>query len=190
MKSGDILLVKSNGRVSLVGKTAVVSDVEEGYAGYLIRLRLNKSIIDPIYLHLCLSSAELRLQIEIPVKSTSGVHNINSQEVKKLRIPLPLLEEQKEIVQRIQLFFKAIIQIENQYQNTNTKLTRLNQSILAKAFRGELVPQDPDDEPASVLLERIRAERDKLNNSKPKSDRTSKRKSKTVEGQRVIPGLE
>ena len=190
LKSGDILLIRSNGSVSLVGKTAVVRDVEEGfaYAGYLIRLRINKFIIDPIYLHLCLSSAEIRLQIEIPAKSTSGVHNINSQEVKKLRISLPPLAEQKQIVSLIEKYFKIIETIEKQHQQATEKLERLNQSILSKAFRGELVPQDPEDEPASVLLERIRAEREKLNNSKPKS--TSKRKSKTPKEQGTIPGLE
>jgi type I restriction enzyme S subunit len=192
LKSGDILLIRSNGSVSLVGKTAVVSDLEEGfaYAGYLIRLRINKFIIDPIYLHLCLSSAEIRLQIEIPAKSTSGVHNINSQEVKNLRIPLPPLGEQKQIVSLIKKYFKIIETIEKQHQQATEKLERLNQSILSKAFRGELVPQDPDDEPASVLLERIRTEREKLNNSKPKSKPTTKRKTKTPKEQATIPGLE
>ncbi|MEH1923124.1 restriction endonuclease subunit S [Nostoc sp.] len=98
--------------------------------------------------------------------------------------------EQKQIVSLIEKHFAIIDVIHKQHQPTIEKLEKLNQSILLKAFRGELVPQDPDDEPASVLLERIRAEREKLNNSKPKSDRTSKRKSKTVEGQGLIPGLE
>jgi len=194
LQPGDILLIRSNGSVSLVGKTAVVRYAEEGfaYAGYLIRLRLNQAIADPSYFHLCLSSAELRLQIELPAKSTSGVHNINSQEVKKLRIPLPPLEEQKEIVKIIQSFFKGINQIENQCQEVKANIDKINQSILAKAFRGELVPQDPEDEPASVLLERIRGEREQLNNSKPKSNRKSngKRSSKIPEGQESIPGLE
>jgi type I restriction enzyme S subunit len=54
----------------------------------------------------------------------------------------------------------------------------LNRSILAKAFRGELVPQDPNDEPASVLLERIRAEREKLDTKKKAKGKTEKKSRK------------
>ncbi|MEQ8192676.1 MAG: restriction endonuclease subunit S, partial [Candidatus Eremiobacterota bacterium] len=77
--SGDILLIRSNGSVSLVGKTSIVRAGEEGfaYAGYLIRLRFNKTLLDPFYINLALSSYYTRLQIEIPARSTSGVNNIN-----------------------------------------------------------------------------------------------------------------
>ena len=83
----------------MVGKTALVDKAELGfaYAGYLIRLRPEQQIINSNYLHLCLSSHDLRLQIEVPARSTSGVHNINSKEVQKLIIPVAPLEEQKEV---------------------------------------------------------------------------------------------
>lgn len=175
---GDILLIRSNGSVSLVGKSAVIKESEKdfAYAGYLIRLRLNRLLVSPNYLNWCLTSRQLRLQIEIPAKSTSGVHNINSQEVKKLRIPLPPIEEQTEAVRQIESLFKAIGQIEQQYQFTQTHLNHLNQSILAKAFRGELAEQDPNDEPASVLLERIRAEREVQQLAKKTRGKVTERK--------------
>ncbi|MBE9231986.1 restriction endonuclease subunit S [Cuspidothrix issatschenkoi LEGE 03284] len=113
---------------------------------------------------------------------------INQVALNQLLVPVPPSEEQKQIVSLIEKYFKIIETIEKQHQQTTEKLEKLNQSILSKAFRGELVPQDPDDEPASVLLERIRAEREKLNNNKPKS--TSKRKGKTPKEQGTIPGLE
>lgn len=81
-------------------------------------------------------------------------------EVKSLHITLPPLEEQKEIVHKVSLFLKRISGLEEQYPIAQDKLDRLNQAVLAKAFRGELVEQDPSDEPASVLLDRIRAERE------------------------------
>lgn len=184
---GDILIIRSNGSASLVGKSAVVkeSDKDFTYAGYLIRLRLNQLLIDSNYLNLCFSSHDLRLQIEVPAKSTSGVHNINSQEVKQLRISIAPLEEQKEIVRRIKTFFKSADIIQQQYQETKAHLDQLDQSILAKAFRGELVPQDPDDEPASVLLERIRAERAKLQTKTAKKSTTqsSARRTKKTQPQ-------
>ncbi|MDJ0535282.1 MAG: restriction endonuclease subunit S [Xenococcaceae cyanobacterium MO_207.B15] len=170
---GDILMIRSNGSVSLVGRTAIIDEAERGfaYAGYLIRLRPNRNLVYPKYLNLWFSSYEIRLQIEIPLRSTSGVNNINSDETKKLHIPLAPLEEQKEIVRRIESLFKLADNIEQQYQQAEIDLETLNQSILAKAFRGELVPQDPNDEPASVLLERIRKEIEKqkaAKKSKPK----------------------
>ncbi|MFZ1029539.1 MAG: restriction endonuclease subunit S, partial [Limnoraphis robusta] len=175
---GDILMIRSNGSVSLVGRTALVTDAEKNfaYAGYLIRIRPDHKRVFSPYLNLWFSSYEIRCQIEIPLRSTSGVNNINSNEVKQLTIPIASLEEQKEIVNRIDKLFKIADNIEHLYQQTETDLETLNQSILAQAFRGELVPQNPNDEPASVLLERIRKERE--THSKP-AKQTRKKSPKT-----------
>lgn len=168
---GDILIIRSNGSASLVGKSALVKESEKdfAYAGYLIRLRLNQLLIYPNYLNLCFSSHDIRLQIEVPAKSTSGVHNINSQEVKRLKIPVAPLLEQKEIVRQIQRLFKIADTIAQQYQQTKGEIEQLDQSILSQAFSGNLVPQDPNDEPASELLNRIRTERDKTTTTKTKT---------------------
>lgn len=177
---GDILLIRSNGSVSLVGKTAIVSESEVGfaYAGYLIRLRPNPKKIIPNYLNMLFSSYEVRLQIELPARSTSGVNNINSEEVKSITIPLPSLAEQKEIVRRVESLFQKCDQIEARYQKARAYTDKLTQAILAKAFRGELVPQDPNDEPAEVLLERIKAEKAATQpQKKPRQPRSKKGKA-------------
>ena len=155
---GDILLIRSNGSVSLVGKSAIVRRSECGfaYAGYLIRLRPNRSYVVPDFLNLTLSSHDVRLQIEVPARSTSGVNNINSDEVRALEIGVPPIAEQQEIIRRVEALFKTADALEARYRTAKAHIDKLTQSILAKAFRGELVPQDPNDEPASVLLERIR----------------------------------
>jgi len=90
-----------------------------------------------------------------------GLMRIHLKDLRRYAVPVAPLEEQQEIVRRIQSLFKATAQIEQQYQEAKAYLNQLDQFILAKAFRGELVPQDPNDEPASVLLERIRTERAK-----------------------------
>ncbi|KTS75229.1 specificity determinant HsdS [Pseudomonas oryzihabitans] len=72
---------------------------------------------------------------------------------------MPPICEQKEIVHRVEQLFAFADQLESRVKAAQTRIDRLAQSILAKAFRGELVPQDPNDEPASVLLERIKAQR-------------------------------
>lgn len=166
LNPGDILLIRSNGSVSLVGKSALIREPEKAfaYAGYLIRLRPNRSRVLPEYLNLALSSYDVRLQIEIPARSTSGVHNINSEEVRRLRISLPPLAEQNEIVRRVETLFKLAGQIEARLSKAQAQVDKLTQSFLAKAFRGELVPTEAelarreghDYEPAPVLLERIR----------------------------------
>lgn len=80
-------------------------------------------------------------------------------EVRAFHICLPPKQEQIEIVRRVKLALTVVERAADDARKAATLLDRLDQGILAKAFRGELVPQDPADEPASVLLDRIRAER-------------------------------
>ncbi len=75
--------------------------------------------------------------------------------MRSFRIPFPPIEEQKEIVRRVKSLFTLADTVEKQYEEAKKRTDRLTQSILAKAFRGEMVPQDPNDEPASELLKRI-----------------------------------
>ena len=81
---------------------------------------------------------------------------LNLTVTKALPIFLPPLAEQQEIVRRVEALFAVADQLEARYAKAKAHVEKLTQSILAKAFRGELVPQDPNDEPASVLLERIK----------------------------------
>ena len=76
-------------------------------------------------------------------------------DVESLSYPLAPLEEQKEIVRLVDQYFAFADTIEAQVKKAQARVDNLTQSILAKAFRGELVPQNDDDEPAEVLLERI-----------------------------------
>ena len=88
---------------------------------------------------------------------------INLKFLKSLALNIPNIEEQTEIVRRIESLFALADTVEKQYLAAKQRLDRLSQSILAKAFRGELVPQEPNDEPAAELLKRIQAERYKPN---------------------------
>ncbi|MFZ1576202.1 MAG: restriction endonuclease subunit S [Chromatiaceae bacterium] len=84
---------------------------------------------------------------------------INIEDLRNLPVGIPSLEEQQEIVRRVETLFAYADRLEARYAAARAQVEHLTPALLAKAFRGELVPQDPDDEPASVLLERIRAER-------------------------------
>jgi type I restriction enzyme, S subunit len=88
-----------------------------------------------------------------------------------IRVPTPPLKEQAEIVRRLDASFSWLSRIENEHARAHLLLPRLDQAILEKAFRGELVPQDAKDEPASALLERMGHAR----NAKPGGRRRGRR---------------
>lgn len=88
-----------------------------------------------------------------------AVRGINIGDVRALQVPLPSRREQKEIVCRVEALFAYADRLEARLQTARTQVGRLTPALLAKAFRGELVSQDPNDEPASVLLKRIQAEK-------------------------------
>lgn len=158
LDAGDLLTIRSNGSVSLVGKTALIGEAQTGflYAGYLIRLRPNKRVIDPRFLLRAMESHVLRSQIEGKAKSTSGVNNINSGELCELAIPVCSIEEQCKVVEILEERLSSVDAIETEITAALAKITALRQSILKQAFSGRLVPQDPADEPASTLLARLR----------------------------------
>ena len=79
--------------------------------------------------------------------------------MKSIQIPIPPISQQREAIVRLHAAFARADRLEAEAARARALLDRLEAAILARAFRGELVPQDPDDEPASVLLDRIRVER-------------------------------
>jgi len=163
LEPGTVLFNRTNSP-ELVGKTAIYrGECPAIFAGYLIMIN-NYQELDSEYLNYSLNTAQAKEHC-LRVK-TDGVSqsNINAQKLGKFEIPFCSLEEQQEIVRCVDTLFKVVKSIEDCYNKANAQVDNLTQSLLAKAFRGELVPQDPNDEPASVLLERIekeRAEREK-----------------------------
>lgn len=141
LKDGDLLIIRSNGSVSIVGKCALITKKEENYlyAGYLIRLRPIKKLVNPKYLSYILSSSNLRNQIEDKAKSTSGVNNINANELKELIITVCSIEDQNKVVQEIESRLSVCDKIEETITNSLQQGEALRQSILKKAFEGKLV---------------------------------------------------
>jgi len=87
------------------------------------------------------------------------MHNITQPSLRALKLPVPEAAERAKVLAKIEATFARADRLEAEAARARALLDRLESAILAKAFRGELVPQDPNDEPASVLLDRIRAER-------------------------------
>ena len=141
LQEGDLLLIRSNGSASLVGRAAMVKQTDLGgtFAGYLIRLRIkDQMIMNPKYLLLYLQSFAARCYIENKAKSTSGVHNINSDEISELKIPLYRLNEQQTIIEAIEARTSICDKISEIIEQSLNQAEALRQSILKQAFEGEL----------------------------------------------------
>lgn len=158
LHAGDILFNRTNSP-ELVGKTAIYKGERPAiYAGYLIRVRCSEQL-NPDFLNYCLNSPQGRhycWQVKTDGVSQS---NINAKKLAAFRFGLPEIEEQTEIVRRVEQLFTYADQLEAKITFAKSRIDNLTQSILAKAFRGELIPQDSNDEHASVLLDRIQARR-------------------------------
>jgi type I restriction enzyme S subunit len=154
--TGDVLFNRTNSP-ELVGKTAVFHGEREAiYAGYLIRVRCSSRVL-PDYLGYCLNSPAGRdycWQVKTDAVSQS---NINATKLAAFTFDLPPLDEQKEIIRRVETLFAFANGIDAHLTEARAQVERLTPAVLAKAFRGELVPRDPSDESASALLERLRA---------------------------------
>lgn len=197
LENKDILVNRVNS-MKFLGKSALVYNVNETcvFESNIMRLHLIKFCVYPEYVILFLQSFQGLKELQKNAKHAVNQSSINQQDVKSTAIALPPLDEQKEIVQRVENLFKLADQIEQRYQKARVYVDKLPQSILAKAFRGELVPQDPNDEPASVLLERIRAERQQKEEksggkSKGRGQQRGRKPRPEVEPDQLgIPGVE
>ena len=158
---GDLIFTRYNGTLEFVGVCALVQNVPGGYVypDKLIRVRCDNGLALPAFVELAFGSANARAQIELLIKSSAGQKGVSGGDLKGIRFGLPSIPEQEEIVRRAQQLLTLAEQLEARLTAARKLVDRLTPALLAKAFRGELVPQDPGDEPASALLERIRAAR-------------------------------
>ena len=141
LRVGDILLIRSNGSPQLVGCAALVDEraTDMVHAGYLMRLRADEALLDPRFLALALASPQVRAQVEMPMRSTSGVNNINSEEVRSLTLLLPPLAEQAEIAIRANALLALADELIGRVDTTSRSLDLVGGALLRKAFRGELI---------------------------------------------------
>ncbi len=159
---GDFLVARGNGSKALVGRGCLVNEPPPrmAFPDTMIRIRPNQEKIHPVYLSIAWEHRYTRDQIEGSARTSAGIWKVAQSDLEVIRLPIPdQYEEQVEVVRRAQHLFTLADQLEGRLTAARKVVNRLTPALLAKAFRGELVPQDPNDEPASVLLERIRAAR-------------------------------
>ena len=157
---GDILICARNGSRALVGKSAIVDADGMAFGAFMAIFR---SPCNP-YIHLFINSYLFRGQLE--GATTTTINQVTQEMLKRQLCPLPPIQEQLRIVQKYTELQPLIAAYSNAYEKAQILSTAfpeaLKKSILQEAVQGKLVPQDPSDEPAEALLERIRAEKQRL----------------------------
>ena len=166
IQPGDTILVASTGSKAVIGKPAFV-DKEYPNTQIGAFLRIARPI-DPIiadYIALIFETEYYREHIRHSVQGTN-INNIKAEYIENLLIPLPPHEEQIRVLAKLSGLEPALVQydnVENTLQSLNASFPEaLKKSILQEAVQGKLVLQDPSDEPAEALLERIRTEKQRL----------------------------
>lgn len=160
VKAGDVLVTRAGPRVRC-GVTCLVETTRPRLmlADKMYRLRC-KEHVNPAFLTFMLNSPQALERIEVMKTgiSDSGL-NLTQAKFLALELPAPSTEVQNGLVAVLRTAFARANRMKAEATRARALIDRLEASILGRAFRGELVPQDPNDEPASVLLDRIRAER-------------------------------
>jgi restriction endonuclease S subunit len=176
----DVVVIKSNGSLDLVGKSQVFKanpDFPHVVASnFLLVLRPNQTLIWPGYLDLFLKSPQALAWKFDAQKTTTGLRNLDTKGFLSIGIPLPsTLQEQQKLVEDFEALVRGEKPLESEFlfgayelcQNLKgideehdqqlAHLTQLRQALLREAMQGQLLPQDPTDEPADVLLKKLQA---------------------------------
>lgn len=159
---GDLIVVRTNGSTDLVGRGAVVTETPSFatyFASYLIRFRLVGGDLLQKWVGLLWHSPLIRDQVASRAATSAGQYNVSMSELASFALPLAPPEEMKVIIRKVEAALNAVNVVDREYAKAAGLLPRVEAAVLDKAFAGELVPQDPADEPAAALLARIKAAR-------------------------------
>jgi type I restriction enzyme S subunit len=172
LTEGDLLFTRLSGSIDYVGNCAKVENLPSSNYLYPDRLFCAKlkNVEMADYIEMAFASAIVRKPLADSAKSSAGHQRISISDIKKTFLPLPPLKEQKEIVRQVDKLFTFADKLELHYKKAKAKIDKLPQSVLAKAFRGELVITEAElaeregreFESAEQLLNRIKEEKARL----------------------------
>ncbi len=153
IQGGDVLLgIIRATKVAVVPDTLNGANITQGTARFRPSERISTK-----FLAICLEAPETQRWLHAHYRGID-MPGLNLADVRRVPIPMPSSEEQAEIVRRVESLFALADAIEVRYQAARAHVEKLTPALLAKAFRGELVAQDPRDKPAAELLQRLRAQ--------------------------------
>ena len=157
-EAGDVLITKSG----TIGRLAIVPDREISLfvSVALVKIQSAQAYISSRWLHYAFEHHIMGLNIDQQIKG-GLLKNYHLEDLRLARLPLCGVHEQEELVRQVEEKFSVLEELHTALDQQQVRADTFCQSVLQKAFAGQLVPQDPNDESAFVLLERIRAEREK-----------------------------
>lgn len=160
LRTGDLLVVEGNGSIEQIGRVALWDGSIEPcvHQNHIIKVRFDPVVLASWVLTWLLSPGG-RYAIQVMASSTSGLHTLSISKVASLPVPLCPIAEQERLRMDVDRLLSLADGADTEAAKALSRCARLRQSILKWAFEGRLADQDPTDEPASVLLDRIRAER-------------------------------
>lgn len=153
----DFLISRGNGSIRLVGVGGLVpaNPPPVAFPDTLIRARVDRSRLRPEFLRLIWNSRIVRRQLEGQARTTAGIYKVNQTMIGGVSFPTPSPEDQDRLIQEMGQVREVAAELEAGVSMAQERSKSLRRSILADAFSGRLVSQDPNDEPASALLDRI-----------------------------------
>jgi type I restriction enzyme S subunit len=160
-KDGDVLI---NIVGPPLGKVSIIrnSGKEFNHNQAIVHFRPNPNVLMPEFLAFVFQETNFKKNLIRTAKKTSGQANLKLSSCRDILVPLPPLETQNKVVEKVHSLFRNQDELRKKIDSAKTKLEVYRQSVLNAAIQGKLVPQDPNDEPASKLLARIRAEKETL----------------------------
>lgn len=161
VEEGDLLFTRYSGNPDYVGACATVPPEGAGvlHPDKLIRGVPNGALAHSQWIALALTASIGRREIEKRLKTTAGQVGIAGSQLKSVPIPVPPIDEQADRLARWNHMIESLYRLRSGVESAARRAGQTRRSILAAACAGQLVPQDPGDEPAPVLLDRIRKER-------------------------------
>jgi type I restriction enzyme, S subunit len=140
--AGDLLIVRTNGSVDLIGRSAVVQDgIDAAFASYLIRYRIRDEWVRPAWVQAMLSTPQVRHTIRPLAASSAGQHNLSLAKLDRLKLPVPSLEQQDAGLNRLREVERSLASLRSDIDRAMSHCTGLRRSLLAAAFSGHLTAE-------------------------------------------------